>query len=83
MNDIDGHHAMRARRTLSLPETDWPETLASLRGLDPDQAGLPLVREKSGKFKVREFCNWSGKFGILRKVREFWNWSGKFDFLMS
>ena len=36
-------------------------------------AWLPLVREKSGKFKVRkksEFCAGSGKFEILRKVRE-------------
>ncbi len=36
--------------------------------------GLPLVREKSGKFKVREKSGncvlGSGKFGILRKVRE-------------
>ena len=42
-----------------------------------------LNRVATGQGKVREFCNWSGKFGILRKVREFWNWSGKFDFLMS
>ena len=36
-------------------------------------SGLPLVREKSGKFKVREkseFCPGSGKFEILRKVGE-------------
>ena len=44
---------------------------------------LPYCRVATGQGKVREFCNWSGKFGILRKVREFWNWSGKFDFLMS
>ena len=45
--------------------------------------GQGKVREIQGQGKVGEFCNWSGKFGILRKVREFWNWSGKFDFLMS
>ena len=45
--------------------------------------GQGNVREIQGQGKVREFCNWSGKFGILRKVREFWDWSGKFDFLMS
>ena len=28
------------------------------------------VREIQGQGKVREFCNWSGKVGILRKVRE-------------
>ena len=27
-------------------------------------------RVATGQGKVREFCNWSGKFGILRKVRE-------------
>jgi len=31
---------------------------------------LPLVREIQRQGKVREFCAWSGKFGILRKVRE-------------
>ena len=45
--------------------------------------GQGKVGEIQGQGKVREFCNWSGKFGILRKVREFCNWSGKFDFLMS
>ena len=44
--------------------------------------GQGKVRGIQGQGKVREFCNWSGKFGILRKVREFWNWSGTFDFLM-
>ena len=42
-----------------------------------------ICRVATGQGKVREFCNWSRKFGILRKVREFWNWSGKFNFLMS
>ena len=37
--------------------------------------GLPLVWEKSGKFKVREK---SGKFRVLKKVREIGCWSGKF-----
>ena len=32
--------------------------------------GQGKVREKSKKFKVREFCFWSGKFEILAKVRE-------------
>ena len=41
-------------------------------------SGLPLVREKSGKFKVREFLIKSGKFRILKKVREICRWSGKF-----
>ena len=40
---------------------------ASLHKLAAGRTGLPLVREKSGKFKVREK---SGNFGILKKVRE-------------
>ena len=37
---------------------------------------------KVRKFKVREFCAGSGKFGILRKVREIQENPLKFDFLM-
>ena len=49
------------------------EGITSPGGLSSDQVSqswLSLVRQKSGKFKVREFCAGSGKFEILRKVRE-------------
>ena len=32
--------------------------------------GQEKVREIQGQGKIREFCAWSWKFGILRKVRE-------------